>query len=77
VGTGGAFPGVNWPVREADHSRPSGIEVNNKGSMPPLPHTSSWRGAQLIEQKKNSTFLCTTMLKPGETWSITGKDKFM
>jgi hypothetical protein len=31
VGTGVVFPGVKWPVREADHSRPSGVEVTLNG----------------------------------------------
>jgi hypothetical protein len=37
-------PGVKWPGREADHSPPSSVEVKSGGAMPPLPHTSSWRG---------------------------------
>jgi hypothetical protein len=31
--------------READYSPPSSAEVKNVGAIPPLPHTSSWRGA--------------------------------
>jgi hypothetical protein len=38
-------PGVKRPGREADHSPPSSAEVKNGGAMPPLPYTSSWRGA--------------------------------
>jgi len=34
--------GVKHPDREADHSRPSSIEVRIHGSIPPLFHTSSW-----------------------------------
>jgi hypothetical protein len=30
---------------EADHSSPSSAEVKKGRAMPPLPHTSSWRGA--------------------------------
>jgi hypothetical protein len=41
VGTGGDVPGVKWPVREAEHSRSSGVEVKNDGAMPPLSHISS------------------------------------
>jgi len=32
--------------READHSPPSSAEVRLSGAIPPLPNTSSWRGAQ-------------------------------
>jgi hypothetical protein len=42
---GAIFPGVNWLRREADHSPPSSAEVKKGGSIPPLPHTSSWRSA--------------------------------
>jgi len=34
--------------READYSPPSSAEVKVRGTMPPLPNTSSWRGASLI-----------------------------
>jgi hypothetical protein len=27
MGTGGSFPGVNWPGNEADHSPPTSAEV--------------------------------------------------
>jgi hypothetical protein len=30
---------------EADHSSPIGAEAKMRGAIPPLPHTSSWRGA--------------------------------
>jgi hypothetical protein len=40
VGTRGSLPG-----RKAYHSPPSRVKVKNGGSMPPLPHTSSCRGA--------------------------------
>jgi hypothetical protein len=33
--------------READHSPPSRTDVDNTWSYTPLPHTPSWRGAQL------------------------------
>jgi hypothetical protein len=35
---------VKRPRREADHC-PSSTEVKNGGSIPPLPHLSSWLGA--------------------------------
>jgi len=38
--------GVKRPRREADHS-PSSAEVKNAWNIPPLPNTSSWRGAYL------------------------------
>jgi hypothetical protein len=38
VGTGGLFPGVEWPECKADHSPPSSAEVKNGGAIPPLPH---------------------------------------
>jgi hypothetical protein len=37
--------GIIRPGREADLSHPSSAEVKNGGSIPPLPHTSSWRSA--------------------------------
>jgi hypothetical protein len=44
-------PGVKRPGREADHSPPSSAEVKNSGVVPPLPHTTSWRGT-LIKQRE-------------------------
>jgi hypothetical protein len=43
--------------QEADHSPPSSGEVRNGAAIPPLPHTSSWRGAQLM--KPIDTFTLT------------------
>jgi hypothetical protein len=37
-------PRVKRPGNEADHSPPSSAEVKNVGAIPPLPHTSLWRG---------------------------------
>jgi hypothetical protein len=37
--------GVKRPGREAEHSPPSSAAVENSRSIPPFPHTSSWRGA--------------------------------
>jgi hypothetical protein len=48
MGTGVDSAGVKRLRREADHSPPSSAEVKNGGSIPPLPHTSSWRGASLL-----------------------------
>jgi len=37
--------GIKRPVREADHSPPSTVEVKNAWSYTSTPPTSSWRGA--------------------------------
>jgi hypothetical protein len=42
---GALSPGVKQPWREADHSPLFSVEVKNGGGIPPLFHTSSWRGA--------------------------------
>jgi hypothetical protein len=42
---GAVFPKVNRPGRDPDHSPVSSAEVKNGGAIPPLSHTSSWRGA--------------------------------
>jgi hypothetical protein len=39
------YPGVKRPVREADHSPPSGAQAKDGGAIPPLPHMSSWHSA--------------------------------
>jgi hypothetical protein len=44
TGAGALSLGVKRPEREADYLPPSSAEVNG-GAVPPLPHTSSWRGA--------------------------------
>jgi hypothetical protein len=42
----GCFPlGVKWMGREADRSPPASAKVKNSGSVPSLPHPSSWHGA--------------------------------
>jgi hypothetical protein len=53
VGNRGSFPGGKVAGHEADHSPPSSAKVKNGGAIPPLPHTSSWRGAQLIKHMEN------------------------
>jgi hypothetical protein len=45
MGTGDYSPRVKCPGREDQHSPPSSAEVKNGGAIPPLPDTSSWRGA--------------------------------
>jgi hypothetical protein len=42
---GSPSPGVKQRKREADHSRPSSVEVKNGGIISPFPDTLSWRGA--------------------------------
>jgi hypothetical protein len=45
VGTRGSLTTrVKRQEREADHLPPFSAEVKNDGAVPPLPHTSSWRG---------------------------------
>jgi hypothetical protein len=56
IGTGGLSLGVKRPEREADHSPPSSAQVKNDGATPPLPHTFSWRGAQLVKHRVIFTF---------------------
>jgi hypothetical protein len=54
--TGGSFPGGKAVSgRETDHSFPSSAEVKKAGAIPPLPHTSSRCGAELIMHRGNFT----------------------
>jgi hypothetical protein len=43
---GDLYPGVQWQVREAERSPPSGAEKNGEATTP-FPHASSSRGAYL------------------------------
>jgi hypothetical protein len=52
--------GIKVPEDKANHSPPSSIEVKNCKAIPPLPHTPSCCGAQLIKHRDNSTFICRT-----------------
>jgi hypothetical protein len=61
MATGDLSPEVKWLRYEADHSPPSGAEVKNGWTIPPLTHTSSWRGAYLIKHRDNFTFTLWTM----------------
>jgi hypothetical protein len=45
---------VKWQGREADQLVP---RPRKRGSVHPLPHTSSWRSAQLVTRKDNFNFL--------------------
>jgi hypothetical protein len=53
------FSAVKRQGREADRSPPSSAEVKNDGSIPPLPHTSSWYTDYLIKHRGNFTFSVT------------------
>jgi hypothetical protein len=45
MGSGGSFPGVTRPGREAYQSLSSSAEVKNSGAIPSLPHVSVWHSA--------------------------------
>jgi hypothetical protein len=52
------------PGREADHPPPSSAEITNGRAIPPLLHTSSWHGAQLIKHMEgHGIFQSTKYLK--------------
>jgi hypothetical protein len=51
-------PGLKQLGSAADRSLPPNAEVKKNGPMPPLPHTSSWCGAELIKPRNNLTFTC-------------------
>jgi hypothetical protein len=56
MGTGGPFPGVKWPGREADHSPPTIAEIKKMWiytSTPPYAFMASC----LIKHRDNFTFL--------------------
>jgi hypothetical protein len=60
-------PWVKLQRREADNSPPSSAEVKNGGSIPPLPHTSSRRSAQLLKYRENFTFTLPSVVGWGTT----------
>jgi hypothetical protein len=49
--------GIKRQGREADHSPPSNTKVKKGETIPPLPHTSAWRGPQVIKHRGKFT-LC-------------------
>jgi hypothetical protein len=51
------FPGLMRRGHEADNSPLSIAKVKNVGTIPPLPHTSSWPGA-LLTMWANLALLC-------------------
>jgi len=46
-GSGVLSPEVKLPGCESDHSPPSSTKVKMRGTIPALPHTSSWCGTSL------------------------------
>jgi hypothetical protein len=56
MGTGGFSPGLKRAGREADHSLQLVPRSRKRGPIHPLPHTSSWRGAELVKRRDNFTF---------------------
>jgi hypothetical protein len=48
--------GLKGSEHEAYHSPPSSIEIKSDRAKPPLLHTSSWHGAELIKHRDNFTF---------------------
>jgi hypothetical protein len=53
----GAFtPGVKQLGHKDDHSLLSSAKGKNGGALPPLPNTSSWGDASLIEHRDNFIF---------------------
>jgi hypothetical protein len=53
--TGALSPGIKRKGREADHSPPTTADVKKNEFIYPLPHTSSWRSAQLVKHRDNFT----------------------
>jgi hypothetical protein len=45
MGTATIFPEIKQPEREDDHWFLSSVKAQIDGTIPPLPPTSSWRGA--------------------------------
>jgi hypothetical protein len=66
--------GVKRPWHEAGHSPLSTAEVKNGGTIPPLTHTASWHGPELIMDRDKFTytiylFLVISSLKFEITWT--------
>jgi hypothetical protein len=61
VSTGSYFSGVKLPGCETDHSSPFTAKVKNDGAIPPLIHTSLWRGALFVKHSENFTFFLCIM----------------
>jgi hypothetical protein len=71
--TGGSFPGITQPGREADHSPPSSAEVKNGGAIAPFPHMSSWHSAYLINSDDDDNSI---YYKNGVSSSISDTDHY-
>jgi hypothetical protein len=57
-------PGLKRSEHQSDHSPPSSAEFKNGRIIPPLPYTSSWRVAKLIEERD---FIFLSVLERPET----------
>jgi hypothetical protein len=68
--------GIKRPGREADHSPPSSTEVKNNEAIPPLSGTSSRRGAYLIKNRDNRTFLYGRKIFSKLDWREVGRGLF-
>jgi hypothetical protein len=53
---GALCPGIKQPGSEAERSPPTDADVKSSKAIPPLPQTSSGRGAELIKQRDKFTF---------------------
>jgi hypothetical protein len=51
IGIGTLSSGVKRPGHEAGHSPPTSAEIKKMWIYTSLPHTSSWRGAELVKHK--------------------------
>jgi len=58
VGTRGSFPGVKRPGRGTTTHFYVVLRLRVNGTIPPLPHTSSWRDAQLSRGTTSPFYLC-------------------
>jgi hypothetical protein len=65
---GGSFPEIKRTGRVADHSPPLVPRLRMRGAIPPLPNTSSWRGAWL-KHRDNFTSKCTHQVRIKSSFS--------
>jgi hypothetical protein len=72
--------GSRRPGHESDHSPPSSAKVENGEAIPPLPHTSSWYGAEIISHSGSLTsafiFIDSSPSKEFVFWNITLRSPF-
>jgi hypothetical protein len=61
-------PGIKRQGHEADHSPSSSAKVKYGVDIPPLSHTPSWNGCQLIQIRDNFTvYIYLTVESKGST----------